>query len=194
MGLDDRLWYLLLGCLIGFVLGYITRALRDIKEELQEVEHVVRKKDERGFMRYPLVADLALILVVVVTVYAAFASQKASNDVKDAQDRIAQVTKCNQVYLTRALEALNERSTYSSDQAKANVNLQQKQLAFLTILLDVPPPTPAEGRKALTDYYKAVQEGLEKFIDLSGKTLAKYRANPYPTEDELQACLSAGDN
>lgn len=192
MGLDDRVWYLLLGCLIGFVLGYITRALRDIKEELEEVEHVIteRRKDERGFMRYPIAADVAMILVLMLTVYAAFASQQASNDVKDAQDRIARITSCNRVYLTRALDALNERSTYSTEQAKNNVALQREQLKLLEVLLTQPPPTPEQGREALVNYYDA---GVKSYISVNGKALAKFRANPYPTEAELEACLSGED-
>ena len=187
MGLDDRLWYLLLGCLIGFVLGYITRALRDIKEELQEVDETVHKlKDESGITRFPVVANIALALVVMTTVYAAFLSQKASNEVEENQLTIEKITKCNQMYLAKTVEALNERTTYSLAQARANVDLQGAQAELLRRILVEPPPTQEVGRDALRDYFEG---GVQSYIEVNERALAKYIENPYPTTEDIEACL-----
>lgn len=92
MEFADRLGWWLFGCAVGFILGYIVRYLREIKEEVHEVDELVKKIDkEGGFVRYPYVADVMLIVVVLVTVWAAFLSQKASNDVREnyEQDQVA---------------------------------------------------------------------------------------------------------
>ena len=191
MGLDDRLMYLLLGVCVGFILGYITRTLREIKEELYEVDgRVSRKRDDAGFMRYPVVADVMVVLVVVITVWAAFASQRASNEVRDNQDQIARITECNQVFLSRTIQRLNERTEYSGEQARANVQLQTEQAKLLAALLVQPPPTAVEGRAALEEYYES---GVRDFIEANDKALKIYKENPYPTEEELSDCFSGRD-
>lgn len=191
MGLDDRVTYLILGMAVGFILGYITKALREIKEEIKQVDKTVkRQRNERGFMRFPLVADAMLLVVLSITVYAAFSSQKVSNDVTDTQDLISRVTFCNQEYLADTISALNERTTYSTEQARANVKLQEEQTELLAFLLTEPPPDESAGREALRDYF---QSGLQNFINVNERALAKYEENPYPTEDELQACLENRD-
>lgn len=191
MGLDDRLSYLLLGMLVGFVLGYITKALREIKEEIGHVDETVkRQKNERSFMRFPLVADAMLLVVLGITVYAAFSSQKTNNELSDTQDYIARITFCNQEYLAGTIAALNERTTYSTEQARANVKLQIEQGELLAFLLTEPPPLESEGREALRDYF---QSGVQNFILVNERALEKFRQNPYPTEDELQACLENKD-
>lgn len=186
MGLDDRLGWLLLGCIIGFALGYIVRYLQEIKEELDEVDRVVKKNhNEDGFVRNPIVMDIALLFVVVLTVYAAFSSQQASNDVQASQDRIARITFCNQQYLSKTIQALNERTTYTQDQARANVDLQRAQGRFIGILLKNPPVADREVKDALTNYFTA----LTTFVTVNSKADAKVDTYPYPTNDELQNCL-----
>ena len=92
MGLDDRLAYLMIGCAIGFILGYFVRALRDIKEELHEVDEIVKKQErgEAGFMRFPMVANAALILVLGLSLWASFTTQKVNNELADTQDSLVQ--------------------------------------------------------------------------------------------------------
>lgn len=92
MEFTDRLGWWLFGCVVGYILGRFARSLREIKEEVHEVDGIVRKIDsENGFVRYPYVADAMLLLVVIVTVWAAFVSQQASNDVREnyEADKIA---------------------------------------------------------------------------------------------------------
>lgn len=97
MDLGDRIGWLILGCLIGFVLGYIARSLRDIKEELDEVDELVKHvsgadneqaeaRKKEWWQRRLRGPDFALLAVVVITAYAAFMSQSASNDSKNASD------------------------------------------------------------------------------------------------------------
>lgn len=95
MDWNERLGWLVLGMLAGFVLGYIVRSLREIKEELDEVkdlekEHIREHHDEelpergeQGLTRKPVLLDIVLLLVVLLTAYAAFSSQKNSNDLEE---------------------------------------------------------------------------------------------------------------
>lgn len=218
MGPDETVMYLIVGGFIGFVLGYITRLLQEIrdkndaiKEELDEVDEIVktklkRQRDESGIVRKPLLADILLLVVVVITVWAAFASQKASNDVKadqkedDAvqaqlvstqddlkttQAQLAQVTTCNQIFLGRTIRALNERTTYTVAQTNSNVQLQKAQARFFGILLGIPPPSEEES----TSEARAYLDKLNEFVKVSEKSAAKALTNPYPTNEDLTTCL-----
>lgn len=190
MAFDDRLQYLLLGIVIGFVLGYLVRLVKDIKEELDEVDTIVKRiehhDDESGFMRYPWIANIAILLVVGLTAYASFVSQKASNEVADAQEQQEQVVACNQMVLAQALEALNERSTYTTGMATSNIELQQSQSDFFTILLHKPPYSEQKRTKAVQDYYS----DLQTFLRIAHKNVKKVKNNPLPTIEDFQDCLS----
>lgn len=193
MSLDDRLGWLVLGMAIGFVFGYIVRSLREIKEELDEVDAKIseskRKRGEDGFMRYPYVADIAYLLVVAVVAWAAFASQKASNDVKNTQDQLATVTHCNQVYLGAFLEAVDERTSAGQKAVQSNVDLQRSWYEFVRFQLHMPPYPEGEQRDKANEYAK----NLKSFLDVSDQSREKVVQNPYPTEDELRKCIQEGN-
>lgn len=98
MDYGDRLLWLLLGCFIGFVFGYIVRSLREIKEEVDEIVENKRKtstgddpetyeQNERGSFSWELASRISLFVVVSLTIWAAFVSQKASNDVAESYEK-----------------------------------------------------------------------------------------------------------
>ena len=192
MSLEDRIQWLLLGCLIGLVLGYVARDIRDkisMKRSAEE-ERAIRmgerhKRNESGMMRGTYLANIMLLLVVLLTAVAAFQSQKASNNVERANREITAIGDCTRVYLDRTITALNERTTYSRAQADANVELQRLQSRFLSVLLVQPPAPIEEFNGALQNYFDALNE----FVRLAGKTSQKAAENPYPTEDELDRCI-----
>jgi hypothetical protein len=197
MAFDDRLGFLLLGGAIGFILGYIVRSLREIKEELDEVDAIVKRRDhggnDRGAVSLRLVEQSALVVVLILVVYAAFSSQVASNNSNNAQDNfksqqqvLARVTTCNKVYLSKALSALNERTTYSEAQVNSNVDLQTSFSQLLGILLHKPPFSESKRDRATANYY----QDLTKFISIADKTKRKQLENPFPETSELDACLS----
>lgn len=102
--LPDRILFLALGCLIGGVLGYIVGNIRGMKRQRVEIEIIKKglgdidvrvddKQDRKltrdaGLVRYPLVLDIALFLVVAITVFSAVQSQLATNKSNDATDRV----------------------------------------------------------------------------------------------------------
>lgn len=201
MGFDDRLSLFLLGCLIGSVVGYIVRLLQEMKAEIHEVDdkfdHINPPQDhnEKGFLRYPVVANVTLAVVLILVVWAAFASQKASNDAEDAlaqlavqQDRSAHIVLCTKETLSLALIALNERTTYSSAQAKSNVELQRAQAKMLGILAHIPPYPELKRAEAIQDYFAA----LDNFFTLSEKSNQKVEENDYPSIEDFEACIDDG--
>ncbi len=191
MGWPERLEWLLLGCLIGFVLGYIVRTLRDIKEELDEVDDIVKRdhgieNSERGAMHAPTAAGVMLVVVVLITVWAAFASQKASNEVKDTQNQLARVTQCNKDYLSKTISTINARTRYTQRQAVSNVQLQKSQARFIGLILHDPPPDEATSRAAFVEYFN----DLQAFLNTSNDTANVVEDHPYPTSEELDACIA----
>lgn len=213
MSLDERLSWFLLGVLVGLLISWlkdlrrgeqrIEQKLNMVDDKLEEVdEHVKQKRvrDDAGFMRFPYVADVMVLAVVIMTAYAAFVSQKAANDsesnttaltsvvsdLEDTQAELRAVTSCNTVYQKRTIKALNERTTFSGAQALSNVRLQKAQARFLQIALLIPPVTASELRLALEAYYG----NLANFVDISSKNRQKVLEFAYPTDDELSTCIS----
>lgn len=186
MTFDERLGWLLLGCLIGFVLGYITRFLKEIKEELDEVDEMMKRHDEHGYARPYFLMDLLLFGVVLLTVWAAFASQRASNSIEDTQAKLARISYCNQEYLSKTIAALNERTNATQDQVDANVVLERAESMFLRAMILSDVDATAVRGKALHVYSQAV----DSFILTSKNAADRIESYPYPTNTELFDCLN----
>lgn len=197
MALSERLAWLVLGMAVGFILGYIVARLREIMEGVDEIDTNVksitpRVRNEGGFMRIPVVADVLYILALTIVVWGAFASQKASNEVEATQEKLAatqqrieKITACTQDNLGQTISALNERTTYTGEQATSNVDLQRAQYAFLAILLEDPPPSDARINASLREYLDA----LGSFVQVNTKAAVKVKNNPYPTTADYESCL-----
>jgi len=153
MAFDERLLLLLLGGLVGFVLGYLVRLAQEIRVKVDEVDSIVkedhdilRKHDESGFMTNRWIANISMLVVVTLALIATVVSQKASNDVvasQGQQDKIIArqhlVISCFKNLFGEVLVSLNERSTYSQAMATANIDLQESQSKFFSILRHQPP-------------------------------------------------------
>lgn len=200
MAFDDRLGFLILGGMIGFILGYIVRSLRDIKEELDEVDELVKdrfkNRDESGFINSTL-GNVALIVVIGLTVFASIASQRAHNDSENAlkqfnaaQVQLAHQTLCNRTVLKDALVALNERTTYSEAQVNTNVALQTSFSRLLGTLLNNPDLSPKQREDATNKYF----QDLTNYVSIADKTKQKVRDNPFPSDEELSSCLEASED
>lgn len=137
-------------------------------------------------MRFPLVQDIALLVVIALTVWAAVSSQYATNDVRNTQDRLDQVTTCNQEYLSKTIDALNQRTLYFQAQSDANIKLQKAQSSYIAIFFQQPPPGTPAAVAALKQYFKALTE----YLQVSDKSSKKARDNPFPTNRDLKTCLN----
>lgn len=194
MDLLERIEWLCFGGVIGFVLGYIVGKLHDIKEELDEVDHDLKKlRDERGSLTSKSAANVALFFVVIITLYAALLSQTASNEtnktsstISDIQNAQKQNLDCTTQVLFDAIAALNERTLYSTAQADSNIELIDNQLVFLKKGLVQPPLTKAEALAS----YKSYVNKVTVFLELVKKTKSKQILNPFPTVEDLTSCLA----
>lgn len=209
MDLMERFSYLALGLVIGYIVGYIVRGLKDIdknvhdiKEELDVVEDDVKHiRDEQGILRYPLIADVVLLVVVAATIFAAFASATASNKSNETADKVLnqqqsiislqkslrQNQMCTTQVLFDTVSAINERTTYARTQGDANIKAWESQLEFLTSLSAQPPPTNDQARAI----YDAYVDKVEEYLREARKTRDQQIKNAYPTVQDLTACLSA---
>ena len=193
MGLDERVFYFILGCIVGAIFGYLARHLQTIEARVDHVDKIIEQdRKEAGFMKLPSFnwsklkrpsfRDLMLIVVVLMVAFAAFSSQRNSNDVKHTQSDQLKVGYCNAEFLGKTIEALNERTTYSGSQVQANITLQKSFLEFLRILTFQPPKPQEEQERA---YYK----DLGLFVEIAEKAVDKQVKNPYPTVDQFTSCL-----
>ncbi len=193
MGLDDRLTWLLIGCIIGAVLGYTTRFLQDlsrslqeIKEELDEVDEIVRRQGgERGSLTPDLALKIAVPVVVILTAVAAFQSQIALNRAHDVQTLNSAQSDCTTSLLAQTFKALNIRTQYTSSQTEENVELQTAQAAMIGVLLHKPPYTEERRTQAAQDYFSSLNE----FLHVSGTTKKTLDDFPYPTAQDLDRCV-----
>lgn len=189
MGLDERFAYLLVGCLIGFVLGYMARSIRNIEKKVDTVVEIEKHRDERGISTYQFVANVALAFVVVLVVVNSFRTGSTNEVLKSTQDDIKQTQQCTQSYLAKTITALNERTTYSQAQSMANVELQRAQAEFITSALQEPPLEKDRVEAGLRKYFDKVTA----YVTLVGKTAGKQATNPYPTEEQFVSCINGDE-
>lgn len=196
MNNHDRITYFVLGCIIGFIVGYFARAMREVREKLEEVDnHVTHKEPAKddGFVIFSdKVKNALLLIVVVIVAVSAFNSQHNSNKVADAQKRssdaqasVKQTSECNKESQAKTVAALNARTQYSSDQAKANVDLQRAQSVYLNVVATRPPASDLVKSQALQTYIKV----LRNYLTIGDKTVQAIAQNPYPTSEEFETCL-----
>ena len=216
MDLNDRAVHILMGMVIGAVLGYLTRVLQeiykkveasavdihDIKEEVDEIDSIVknrRDRNEGGFSRVPWVANLIMLSVIAMTVWATFSTgatnnklEKALIDIQENQAaddkqeiRIQRVTSCTLEFTSRTIQALNERTTYTGKASDANAEVLQAQQDFLETILRTPPPSDEDALAALRTYTNAVAT----YNILADKSRDKRNQFAYPTNKELAICL-----
>jgi hypothetical protein len=145
VSLDERISYLILGIVVGFILGYITRALRRLDDKVSHVEDMMTNNDhsEEGFVKLPSVfviwgnlqdlfvrfrvklktmrfRDWAILVVVLLTAFAAFQSQVAVNQTQNNakvgcenanESRQAQLNIWNFIYATSENSAGRDQAT-----------------------------------------------------------------------------------
>lgn len=192
--LDDRFFALLVGGLVGFVLGYLTCWVRVANEKLKAMDKVldeVHRKvqdhthDERGIMTTRAGMNTALAVVVALTVFASFQSQRAVNAYKDSQRREAALTSCTASILKETITALDVRSNFTRKQAAANVELQRAQSELVAVLLHQPPYTNQRQTAAFKKYFTA----LNRFVNAFDKAEDTADNQPYPSIQEFNACI-----
>lgn len=184
MPLEDRLQWLIIGLAIGYILGRFSKDLSEIKKELSELDERLTEHDQRGFFK-PSMNAVALLIVVALSFWASISSQIADHKGDHALHRLDNLTNCNQVFLGVTLDALGERSTFSADSTQKNIDLQESQHGFFTLLLHQPPPNADVSLLAAQEY----NSNLGKYINVSKKSLKKLQENPIPSVQQFADCV-----
>lgn len=201
MGMSEKMLWIGLGILIGFVLGKIHDRLMtyykeasNVSDEKQDGFFIRTRTGLREWRSNLTFNRVAVFVVVMLTAFASFQSQRVNNAQKandkrdDArQAQIDQINRCTYSFLGKTIVALNERTTYSTKQADANLKLQKEQLRLLSFALSTPPPQPEDGEKAVQRYLKK----LNTYVDLVTKTRNKQETNAYPTIEEFRDCVTS---
>lgn len=177
MDFDDRLSWLVVGCLIGFVLGYAAKTLRETHQTAELSAAMTNK--ESGFIQFPVVANVCLALAMCITLGAAVSTQNAKN-------RMDRSVICNQKILDELLIVVNARTNHSVLASESNVELQKSQAKMLRTLLHKPPYSERRQDEATKDHF----DNLLKFLDLSEKSAKSADTYSYPTVADLEACLN----
>lgn len=175
MSMSDRLGWFVLGAVIGFVIGFIVRGFREMKV----------RKNENGAIKEQTILRISLFCVIVISVTAAFLSQRATNNVTKDQKQISRIVICDQKFLSLTIAALNQRTVYQKSQLDANVTLQRAQYVFFTTLLK-PGVSDTVKLKSVRTYIAA----LNNFVNINVKTGVTQKQNPYPTEEQFIGCLN----
>lgn len=149
---------------------------------------MVEEKARESRIR-PTANGVALALVVIITAWAAFITQKGNAQLASEQEIKQDEDLCTSQVVFTAIRALNERTQFNTTQAAANVALQEAQLNFIRVILN-PKSPEGQGRTALEQYFNALTE----FTTLVGRTTDKARAFPYPTPREYTDCLAQARN
>lgn len=143
--------------------------------------------------------NVALLVVVLLTAFAAFQSQRAANKSNDTSDTVsdqqtalgslqAEMKKnldCTTGILFNAINALNERTTFSSGQADANIALVQAQFDLITKGQN--PNLTEEEQNALFQTYV---DQVEQFLTVAEQVKGQQQQFPYPTVEDLTTCLA----
>lgn len=132
-------------------------------------------------MHTRLYGNVALLLVVGITIWAAVVSQRASDDVREVQVRMGQILDCNQTVFAKALGVLNDRTTYSTSQLDANLELQIAQANMIESILDDRSLSERESELYL--------EKLLVFNAATQKSKSTRDTKPYPKAEDIERCV-----
>lgn len=171
MDLIERVIFLAIGGGIGFILGYIVALLRETKEEVHEVLDMEKhRNDERGAVSLNTVA---VVLVVLLTAVAAFATAKVNS-------RLDETLSCITQYNVHQGEALNSRDKAIKAGTDSEIELWTKYGQLYAQAKKDPTKIP-QAQEALNQAIMSHRDALEE-------TQASRFRNPYPNPNVLQDC------
>lgn len=195
----DRLIFLFIGMLIGLTLGVSHRIMFEYLKQIVGIDKATKAKvDKLMESQKPkedgaaTVKSMALGFVVVVTAFSAIGTGIVNSRLSGQQDRIqntqTQITdiqRCTEVSLGNLLESLNGRTSLTAPLNTADDAQNRALSKLLTLILTNPPPSPAEGRKAVKDW----SDKLDLYLSLLSKQRDTQTGNPIPTSFGFDRCL-----
>lgn len=184
MDLLERIMYFSIGGVVGFILGYVVAHLQAIEtkvdlveKEVHEVERTIKpKRDERGAMRLPSLKNVALLIVVALTVFAAFSTARVNGE-------LDHTVQCLTEFNTKQNAALAARDKAIKSETKAEIKLWG--LYNRLYREGTLPNTPPERLQELQDILaEAIQNYRLELIDTQ-KARSEYS---YGKPDILENC------
>lgn len=137
------------------------------------------QRDDRGALN---LVSVGMILALAVVLFSMFSTIHTNNRVTDAGKARDRENTCTSTVLFATVDALNRRTAFSTDQATANIALQEAQLKFLS---SIGKPPPTDGTDPLVDYLKA----LTVYLQITAKQRDVTQANSFPTQQQYASCL-----
>lgn len=191
MGLNDRLFYLILGILIGLAWDKLDRLVKkvdEMKEELDEVDEIVKQRNEGGYMHSRVIRDVIVGILLVATSFAAISAGIAKEHSDDALDRSETQGYCSQQLLGKLLISVNERGEQTKPLSQSNISLQTSFKNLMDVLVHIPPYSEARREKEIQSF----RDDQNTYILKAHKQLSDVKKNPLPTIEEYKKCLHAG--
>lgn len=179
MALSERLGWLLLGMIIGFVLGIIVARLRAIEEKVDAVDEHVKETQRKvspgssGFMRQPLGTGMLYFLALLIVFWGTVAGQLALNRVDHTQMCIKQYN----IHQGRAL-------TTRDDAIKAGT---QSEINLWTRYAELYAQAKKDPKK-IPQAQEALNRAIMSHRDALQETQSTRDSNPYPDPDVLVNC------
>lgn len=173
-----RLAFGLAGLVLGHILGWTSRAAVDAHALRKAVMTDPDAKPSRFALRRwrPSWNDAVLLFLIFVTLVATVSTWQLNS-------RVDRMATCTAGVLSEQLRATAERTTYTEESARRNLELQEAQRDMLAVFVD-PRTTPEQGRQTLADYTAA----HDAYVAVQRKAAANRRAWPYPTQEEIDKC------
>jgi hypothetical protein len=178
MDLAERAIFLIIGGGVGFILGYITARLREIKEGVDNVrdmekEILDRDKGERGSMRVPRWSEIGLFAVLCLTVWAAFQAGATNANLDNTVTCVVEYNEDQGL-------ALEGRDQANMDGTQSEIDLWNSYEKLYKIVTSDPSKTKQVQEELNADIIKHRDELLD---------IQKTReANPYPDPAFVTTC------
>lgn len=174
-----RMVFAVAGFVAGLMLGWTSRAARDaqtVREAVVTTTSTTNKRRRITITR----TDAILGVLVLITLAATFLTVQTNN-------RIDRIATCNQRVAADLIRAVNERTSYASESAERNGELQRSARGTVTAVLDR-RGTVDQRRERVRDALESYGDALAAFEKVQAKSAKQRRAFPYPTDADINRC------
>lgn len=216
MDLDDRAFYIIVGMAIGAVLGYFTRILQEIrqdvvvlnndvheiKEEVDEIDTIVKlghERDERGEAQPSLIYRLVLVSVIAMAVWASFTTNATNNKLENALTEIQnnqaaddqqeiRIQKVTSCTLEFTSKTIQALNERTKYAGKAT-DANARVLQAQQDFLEIILKIPPPSDQEALAALRTYTNAVGNYNVIADKNKKKRLRYAYPTNEELEACL-----
>lgn len=168
-----------IGFTVGIICGWQFRTMTYIREIMKMERH----KNERGSVT---LNNAVMIFILIIMVISVLLSAKAAHDTQELADKNDRTITCTQNILKQTVTALNQRTTYSNQRAKAQKRVRIALTKVVSASLKKNPPTQQETQKIVRN----LGDALKDADILTEKARQKRDKYDYPTIKQIKNCPS----